>query len=40
MPGVGDPGPNFTGYDFINDKTVSLSDYQGKVILLSFLAYG
>ena len=37
MPGVGDPAPNFSGHDFINDTTFNLSDHAGKVILLSFI---
>ncbi len=40
MPGIGDPAPNFTGHDFINNKTFTLYDHIGDVVLLSFLAKG
>jgi peroxiredoxin len=40
MPNIGDSAPNFTGHDFINNQTVNLNDYIGKVILLSFVARG
>ena len=38
MPGVGDHAPDFTGHDIINDTAFTLSDYLGKVILLSFVS--
>jgi hypothetical protein len=37
MPGIGDPGPNFSGNDFIHNTPFTLSSLSGKVILLSFL---
>lgn len=40
MPTIGDLAPNFTGHDFINGGTFTLTDYSGKVILLSFLWNG
>ena len=40
MPGVGDAAPDFTGSDFINGGTFTLSDHAGEVILLSFVARG
>ncbi len=36
-PGTGSPAPDFTLYD-VNGKAHSLSDYEGKVILLNFWA--
>ena len=40
MPGIGDLAPDFTGTDIVNGGTFALSDYAGKVILLSFIARG
>lgn len=39
MPNIGDPAPDFTGYDVINQKTYTLSQDFGNVIVLTFLAY-
>jgi len=40
MPGIGDPAPDFSGSDFINGGTFTLSDHAGKVILLCFVSSG
>ena len=40
MPGIGDPAPDFSGHDFINGGTFTLSDHRDEVILLSFVASG
>ena len=40
MPSVGDPAPNFTGNDFINGGTFTLSDHSGEVIVLAFVWLG
>ena len=40
MPSIGDPAPDFTKHDFINDVTFTLSDHAGEVILLSFVWNG
>ena len=37
--GVGDPAPDFT-LTSLAGNSVSLSDYQGKVVFLFFLGYG
>jgi peroxiredoxin len=37
MPGIGDSAPYFTGNDFINSGTFTLSDYLGEVIVLAFV---
>lgn len=39
MPGVGDPAPNFSGNDFINDAVFTLADHAGKVIVLAFVMH-
>jgi peroxiredoxin len=40
MPTIGDPAPDFTGDDFINASTFTLSDHAGDIIVLGFLAGG
>lgn len=40
MPTIGDPAPNFTGHDFINDTTFTLADHAGQVTLLCFSNLG
>ncbi|MFX1295653.1 MAG: redoxin domain-containing protein [Promethearchaeota archaeon] len=40
MPIEGDNAPDFSGHDFINDVTFTLSDHLGKIILLSFVNIG
>jgi len=40
MPTVGDPAPDFTGNDFINDMAFTLSDHFGDTILLAFVWLG
>lgn len=37
---VGDLAADFTGHDFINDGTFTLSDHVGDVVLLGFMAKG
>jgi cytochrome oxidase Cu insertion factor (SCO1/SenC/PrrC family) len=37
MPAIGDPAPEITGKD-IHGKKFKLSDYKGKVVLLTFWA--
>ena len=37
MPTVGDPAPNFSGHDFINNTAFTLSDHAGEVIVLAFV---
>jgi peroxiredoxin len=39
MLGPGDPAPDFSGHDFINGGTFTLSDHAGKTILVVFAAY-
>jgi peroxiredoxin len=36
MPKIGDPAPQFSATDVINNQTHNLSDYAGKVVLLIF----
>lgn len=36
MAGIGDPAPDFSGDDFINGGTFTLSDHTGEIILLAF----
>jgi len=36
-PGIGDPAPDFTLYD-VNNVSHSLSDFEGKVVVLNFWA--
>jgi hypothetical protein len=38
MPGIGDPAPNFSGHDFINDVPFELSDHAGEIIVVAFIA--
>ncbi len=40
MPGVGDPAPDFSGHDFINDAPFALHDHAGQVIVVSFVYHG
>jgi len=40
MATIGDPAPDFTGHDFINDATFTLSDHLGETILLAFMRMG
>ena len=40
MPTVGDPAPDFSATDFINDQPFTLSDHLGEVVMLCFLAHG
>ena len=40
MPNIGDPAPDFSGNDFINNTPFTLSDHAGKVIVLSFVNAG
>jgi peroxiredoxin len=36
MPNIGDPAPQFSSTDVINNQTYNLSDYAGQVVLLVF----
>jgi peroxiredoxin len=36
MPNIGDPAPQFSATDVINNQTHNLSDYAGQVVLLIF----
>ena len=36
MPNIGDPAPQFSAVDVINNKTYNLADYSGQVVLLIF----
>ncbi|GEM_PF-2896094 len=40
MATVGDTAPNFSGHDFINNTTFTLSDHAGEVIVLAFVWLG
>jgi len=36
MPNIGDPAPLFSGANFLTGETFTLSEHQGKVILIAF----
>ena len=39
MVNIGEPAPNFSGNGVLTGQDWSLSDHQGKVILIAFNAY-